>query len=98
MSHIVTIRTEVRDPIAVAAACHRLGLPEPVHGTAKLYAGEATGLLVRLPGWTYPAVVHAETGGGLGDARDAVGRQPPTHLGEPDFAALQGVRPVRVGR
>ena len=34
MSHIVTIRTEVRDPAAVAAACRRLGLPEPVHGTA----------------------------------------------------------------
>ena len=44
MSHIVTIKTEVRDPAAVAAACLRLGLPEPVHGTAKLFDGEATGL------------------------------------------------------
>ena len=40
----------------------RLGLPEPVHGTAKLFDGEATGLLVKLPGWLYPAVVHVETG------------------------------------
>ena len=32
MSHIVTIKTEVRDPAAVAAACRRLGLPEPVAG------------------------------------------------------------------
>ncbi len=62
MSHIVTIRTEVRDPIAVAAACRRLGLDEPVRGTATLYAGEATGLIVRLPGWNYPAVVQTETG------------------------------------
>ena len=54
MSHIVSIKTEVRDPLAVAAACRRLGLPEPVHGTAKLFEGEATGLLVRLPGWLYP--------------------------------------------
>jgi hypothetical protein len=35
MSHIVTIATEVRDPDAVAAACRRLGLPEPVPGTAE---------------------------------------------------------------
>lgn len=62
MSHIVTIETEVRDPTGVAAACRRLGLPEPVHGTAKLFSGEATGLLVQLHGWRYPAVVHTETG------------------------------------
>ena len=62
MSHIVTIRTEVRDPLAVAAACRRLGLPEPIPGTAQLFAGPATGLLVRLPGWTYPAVVQTDSG------------------------------------
>ena len=62
MSHIVTITTEVRDPAAVAAACLRLGLPEPVHGTAKLYEGEATGLLVKLPGWLYPVVCDVKTG------------------------------------
>jgi hypothetical protein len=50
LSHVITIRTEVRDPAAVRAACRRLGLPEPVHGTAKLFSGEATGLLVKLPG------------------------------------------------
>ena len=62
MSHIVTIKTEVRDAEAVRAACRRLNLPEPVHGTARLFDGEATGLLVRLPGWVYPAVVSIETG------------------------------------
>ncbi len=62
MSHIVSIQTEVRDPVAVGAACRRLGLPEPVHGTAKLFEGEATGLLVKLPGWLYPAVVQVGTG------------------------------------
>ena len=62
MSHIVQIQTEVRDPVAVASACKRLGLPEPVHGTAKLFEGEASGLLVRLPGWLYPAVVETATG------------------------------------
>ena len=62
MSHVVTIEAEARDPAAVAAACRRLGLPEPVQGTAKLFEGEANGLLVRLPGWTYPAVVEPGTG------------------------------------
>ena len=62
MSHIVTIETEVRDPLAAAAACRRLGLPEPAQGTAKLFEGEAAGLLVRLPGWLYPAVFDLATG------------------------------------
>jgi hypothetical protein len=62
VSHIVTIEAEARDPAAVAAACRRLGLPEPAPGTAKLFDGEAAGLLVRLPGWLYPAVVDPATG------------------------------------
>ena len=62
MSHIVTIKTEVRDPAAVHAACLRLGLPEPVHGTAKLFSGEATGLLVKLPYWLYPVVCDTASG------------------------------------
>ena len=62
VSHIVTIATQVRDPQAVAAACRRLGLPEPVHGTARLFEGEAAGLLVRLPGWLYPVVCDITTG------------------------------------
>jgi hypothetical protein len=62
VSHIVTIQTQVRDPQAVAAACERLGLAEAVHGTARLFEGEAAGLLVRLPGWTYPVVCDTVTG------------------------------------
>ena len=62
MSHIVSIQAEVRDPLAAAAACRRLGLPEPAQGTAKLFEGEATGLLVRLPGWLYPAVFDLANG------------------------------------
>ena len=76
MSHIVSIKTEVRDPAAVAAACRRLGLPEPVHGTARLFEGEATGLLVKLPGWLYPVVVrHRHRPGPLRQLRRAVGRR-----------------------
>jgi hypothetical protein len=62
VSHIVSINTELRDPEAVASACRRLGLPEPLHGTAELFEGAATGLLVRLPDWQYPAVVDTATG------------------------------------
>ena len=62
MSHVVTIATEIRDPTAVAAACRRLDLPEPVTGTATLFSGEATGLLVKLPDWVYPLVVNTTTG------------------------------------
>ena len=62
MSHIVTIRTRIRDPAALAAACRRLGLAEPVEGEAELFSGRASGWVVRLPGWTYPVVVDAGAG------------------------------------
>ena len=62
MSHIVTINTEVRDAAAVRAACQRLGLTEPVHGTVKLFSSEATGLAVQLPDWQYPVVCDTQTG------------------------------------
>jgi hypothetical protein len=61
MSHIVTIQTKVRDPAAIAAAC-RLDLAAPVHGTARLYSGEAVGQVVQLPGWRYPIVIDTQTG------------------------------------
>jgi len=62
MSHVVTIQTKVHDPAAVAAACQRLNLPVPVPGTARLFSGEATGLIIQLPGWKYPAVIDTLTG------------------------------------
>ena len=62
MSHIVSIQTRLRDPAAVAAACRRLGLAQPEQGTARLYSGQASGLLLRLPGWQYPAVIDTASG------------------------------------
>ena len=62
MSHIVTIQTQVRDAAAVAAACQRIGLPAPREGTTQLFSGEATGLIVELPGWRYPVVCELSTG------------------------------------
>src|SRR5690349_11462054 len=62
MSHIVSIKTKITDPAALAAACKRLGLGEPTFGTAKLFTAEATGLIVQLPGWTYPVVINPSDG------------------------------------
>jgi hypothetical protein len=62
LSHIVSIKTEVRDAQAVAEACRRLGLAQPVNGTATLFSGEAAGLLVKLPDWLYPVVLDTVTG------------------------------------
>ena len=61
MSHIVTIQTQVRDPVAITAACKRLGLAEPVCRKVDFYAGEAEGLAVELPGWDYPVVCQTES-------------------------------------
>ena len=57
MSHLVTINTQIRDPAALAAACRRLGLQEPVQGTVRMFSDVATGLIVRLPDWRYPVVI-----------------------------------------
>ena len=62
MSHIVSIKAEIRDAAAVQAACRRLGLSEPEHGTVKLFSGEATGLAVKLPDWQYPVVCNTASG------------------------------------
>ena len=62
MSHIVTVTAKIHDPVAVSAACHRLGLPQPTQGTAKLYRTQATGLLVQLPQWQFPIVIDTASG------------------------------------
>ena len=62
MSHIVEIKTEVRDEAAVKAACTRLQIPTPEHKTARLFSATATGLCVQLPGWNYPVVCNLQTG------------------------------------
>jgi hypothetical protein len=62
MSHIVTIETEIRDPIALESACRRLDLDLPTHETVTLFNDAATGHAVRLPEWKYPVVCALETG------------------------------------
>src|SRR5262249_11962413 len=62
MSHVVTIQTKLHDPASIAAACQRLNLAAPLQGTAQLFSGEATGLIVQLPDWEYPIVIDTLTG------------------------------------
>ena len=62
MSHLVTVKTQVRDPIAIQSACERLKLPAPVYGTARLFTSEATGWQVKLPEWLYPVICETDRG------------------------------------
>lgn len=62
MSHVVTIKTQLKDANALSAACLRLNLAEPVRETVQLFSGQSTGLAVRLPNWQYPVVVDVESG------------------------------------
>ena len=62
MSHIVTVKTEVKDEMAVRAACLRLKWAEPQYGKFKVYAVDRAGLGVTAPGWSYPIVCNLQTG------------------------------------
>ena len=62
MSHVVEIKTQVKDAAAVAAACRRLKLNEPRRETVTLFSAAVTGLAVQLPQWTYPIVCDTSTG------------------------------------
>ena len=62
MSHIVSIKTRVTDAASLFAACRRLGLAEPEQGTAQVFSTAATGLMIKLPGWTFPVVANIATG------------------------------------
>jgi hypothetical protein len=62
MSHIVEIKTEVRDEVAVQSACQRLHLPRATRGTFELYTSSETGLGIELPHWVYPVVANTDSG------------------------------------
>jgi hypothetical protein len=62
LSHVVEIKTEIRDEQAIRAACVRLQLAAPEHKTVRLFNATATGLCVQLPAWNYPLVCNLQTG------------------------------------
>ena len=61
MSHIVQIQTEIRDSVAIHAACQRLQLPPPVQGEFQLFNSTASGWAIQLPRWRYPVVCDVKT-------------------------------------
>ena len=65
MSHIVEIKTEVRDEAAVQLACSRLHLPRATRGTFELYSSTETGLGIEFPNWKYPVVATSNEAGQL---------------------------------
>lgn len=62
MSHIVEIKTQVKDAAAVRAGCNRLRLPPPIHGSHRLFSSQMTGLGVQLPDWRYVVVCDLTSG------------------------------------
>ena len=62
MSHIVTIKTEVRDEQAVKAACSRLKWEKPVFARHRLFSSSVEGWGVQAPDWRYPIVCELSTG------------------------------------
>lgn len=62
MSHIVQIKTEVKDENAIFAACRRLGLQTPTKGTFNVYTVKRDGIGIQLPNWSYPVVCNVDTG------------------------------------
>lgn len=59
MSHTLNIKTEIRDPSALAAACNRLGI-QMQEGKHRLFQTTEEGIGVFLPGWEYPAVIRKD--------------------------------------
>ena len=62
MSHVVQIKTEIRDINAVRQACLRLQLEAPTQGTFQLYSSQESGYGVKLRDWKYPVVCKLESG------------------------------------
>jgi hypothetical protein len=62
MSHIVNIKTEVKDEQAVRAACQRLKLEAPTFGNFRVFSVNRTGLGVKLRDWQFPVVCDLGSG------------------------------------
>lgn len=62
MSHVVEIKTEIRDKEALRTACRRLNWPAPEARRVRFYQDEVEGEAVELPGWTYPVVFDLRGG------------------------------------
>jgi hypothetical protein len=77
MSHLVTIKTEVRNPKAIERAAARIkGAVQLGHGTHNLgWGNRGEGYGVRLPGMYKPVVFDTKTGNYFCDGDDATVNQ-----------------------
>lgn len=58
MSHMTTVKTEIKDLTTLKLSLEKNPEVEwQKHGTFQLYSGTATGYGIKLRGWTYPIVV-----------------------------------------
>lgn len=62
MSHVVTIKTEVKNIGCLTKACSKLNLAEPKLGSHRMYSGSEQGYGVNLKDWRYPVVINEKTG------------------------------------
>lgn len=59
MSHMVKVKTSMKNKQIQAAACRRLKLDPPVQGSYRFMDGKtAEGSVIRLKGWNHPLVIE----------------------------------------
>ena len=62
LSHIVSISTEIRDPIALGLACQRRSLPLPINDSHTVFTTTVSGWGVQLPDWKFAVVCETASG------------------------------------
>lgn len=66
MSHVVTVKLEIKDTAAIEAAAERVAKVSLVNGTQvqdyKVYGNNVRGIGMQLEGWHHPVVIIPETG------------------------------------
>lgn len=60
MSHIVTIKTELKNFDTIKEVCKRLGLHCKQSNDINVYNTNKTGMGIHLKGWKYPIVVNKQ--------------------------------------
>lgn len=61
MSHVVTIKTQIKDVETLRATCSALGYTFVESQRIRLFDGtEHDGMHVKIPGWRYPVAVKAD--------------------------------------
>lgn len=59
MSHIVKVKTTVRNNECLRLACVQVGASAPEEGTCLIYGTSYQGVYFKLPGWRYPICISA---------------------------------------